>query len=157
MWLTSVNVDLHGLSLADIYIIPYFFTFVKRFSKNICNYFSYTRPTSYSTDLFLNPTQASLCAQSLKVLYLPVHCFLSFWSCVPLLITIILYHTIGKMSSGNFAQTFSGKIARSVQNAQNGTRRPGSFRSSFRQKRKNPELSKSSGILLRGLSRGNSD
>ena len=75
---------------------------------------------------------------------------------VPLL-TLLLYHKSGKMSSGNFAQSFSGKMARSVQNAQIGTRRPGSFRWSFRQKRKSPELIKSPGFLLRGLMRGKSD
>ena len=70
------------------------------------------------------------------------------------MITLLLYHKSGKMSSGNFAQSFSEKMARSVQNAQNGTRRPGSFRPSSRIKRKTPGQCIYSGILLRGLIRG---
>ena len=41
-----------------------------------------------------------------------------------LLTTIILYHKNGKMSSGNFAQSFCGKRCRTMQNAQNGSARP---------------------------------
>jgi hypothetical protein len=48
------------------------------------------------------------------------HLFYQFTILV--LLTLLLYHTIGKMSSGNVAQTFSGKMVRSIQNAQNGSR-----------------------------------
>ena len=81
----------------------------------------------------------------------------AFSADVPLLTTYILYHTIGKMSSGNFAQTFSGKMPRSVQIAQNGLARPSPSRPVFRTKRKSPEQVICSGILLRGLSCGKSD
>ena len=77
--------------------------------------------------------------------------------CSFLLTTIILYHTFEEMSSGNFAQTFRGKMPRSVQIAQNGLARPSPSRPVFRTKRKSPEQSICSGILLRGLSCGKSD
>lgn len=39
------------------------------------------------------------------------------------LLTIILYHIYGQKSSGNFQQSFTRKMARSVQNAQSGATR----------------------------------
>ena len=108
------------LPLFHTYIIPHYIAFVKRFSKNICNYFSYT--SLLMLNRFVSESHPSESVRTvLEGFVSACPLFLAFGSCVPLL-TYLLYHIIGQMSRGNYSQSFGGKMARSVQNAQNGSR-----------------------------------
>ena len=75
------------------YIIPYYVGFVKRFSKNICNYFSYSNLQKVWAIKLL----FYLCSRFL----LTTRPYFSRFSVgVPLLTTIILYHKSGDLSRG---------------------------------------------------------
>lgn len=180
------------------YIIPHYVGFVKRFSKNICNYFSYTRYLQVQSICYcftLVRTEVSAfrnCISHLVLRSVPLltlllyhksgslsrgfekfltiyftlelcevlritHLFYQFTILV-LLTTLILYHTIGKMSSSNVAQSFSGKMARSVQDAQK-RREPVVLAPSgnCRKKKRPRTFDKVRGKCVRGLSRGKSD